>query len=230
MSDRQPPAALLRQAVAHLAPVLPLLTDLGERFAAAGHELALVGGPVRDAFLDRPALDLDFATSARPEETEALLAAWGQATWDMGREFGTIGARRGGTVVEVTTYRADAYDGVTRNPVVAFGDNLEDDLVRRDFTVNAMALSLPDLTFVDPHGGLSDLGARMLRTPSSPEVSFGDDPLRMMRAARFVAQLGFVPAPDVLTAMREMAGSIGIVSAERVRDELVKLLLAPYPR
>jgi poly(A) polymerase len=230
VSDRQPPAALLRQAVAHLAPVLPMLTDLGERFAAAGHELALVGGPVRDAFLDRPALDLDFATSARPEETEPLLAAWGQATWDMGREFGTIGARRGGTVVEVTTYRADAYDGVTRKPVVAFGDNLEDDLVRRDFTVNAMALSLPDLTFVDPHGGLSDLGARMLRTPSSPEVSFGDDPLRMMRAARFVAQLGFVPAPEVLTAMREMAESIGIVSAERVRDELVKLLLAPYPR
>jgi poly(A) polymerase len=227
---RQPPAALLRQAVADLAPVLPVLTDLGQRFAGAGHQLALVGGPVRDAFLGRPALDLDFATSARPEETERVLAAWGSATWDMGREFGTIGARRGGTVVEVTTYRADAYDGVTRKPVVAFGDSLEEDLVRRDFTVNAMALRLPDLEFVDPHGGLADLDARTLRTPSPPEVSFGDDPLRMMRAARFVAQLGFVPAPDVLQAIREMAPSLGIVSAERVRDELVKLLCAEHPR
>jgi poly(A) polymerase len=228
--DRQPPAAVLRQAVTRLAPVLPVLTDLGERFAAAGHELALVGGPVRDALLGREAIDLDFATSARPDETEALLDAWGTATWDMGREFGTIGARRGGTVVEVTTYRADAYDGSTRKPVFAFGDSLEDDLVRRDFTVNAMALRLPDLVFVDPHGGLADLAERSLRTPSPPEVSFGDDPLRMMRAARFVAQLGFVPTPEVLTAMREMSASIGIVSAERVRDELVKLLLAPHPR
>ncbi len=228
--DRQPPAAVLRQAVTRLAPVLPVLTDLGERFSAAGHELALVGGPVRDALLGRDALDLDFATSARPDQTEALLAAWGTATWDMGREFGTIGARRGDTVVEVTTYRADAYDGSTRKPVVAFGDSLEDDLVRRDFTVNAMALRLPGLGFVDPHGGLADLAERSLRTPSPPEVSFGDDPLRMMRAARFVAQLGFVPTPDVLTAMREMVATIGIVSAERVREELVKLLLAPRPR
>ncbi|MGL4175290.1 MAG: CCA tRNA nucleotidyltransferase [Dermatophilaceae bacterium] len=224
------PPTLLRQAVAHLAPVLAVLTDLGERFADAGHELALVGGPVRDAFLARGAVDLDFATSARPETTEQLLTAWGSATWDMGREFGTIGARRGDTVVEVTTYRADAYDGVTRKPVVAFGDRLDEDLVRRDFTVNAMALRLPDLTFVDPHGGLADLQAERLRTPSPPEVSFGDDPLRMMRAARFVAQLGFVPSPDVLDAMRAMAVSIGMVSAERVRDELVKLVLAPHPR
>ena len=230
MPDRQPPAALLRQAVADLAPVLPVLTDLGGRFASAGHELALVGGPVRDAFLGRPALDLDFTTSARPEETEKVLTAWGSAMWDMGREFGTIGARRDGTVVEVTTYRADAYDGLTRKPVVAFGTSLEDDLARRDFTVNAMALRLPDLTFVDPHGGLVDLDARVLRTPSPPEVSFGDDPLRMMRAARFVAQLGLVPAPEVLTAMREMSQSLAIVSAERIRDELVKLLLSDHPR
>jgi poly(A) polymerase len=230
VSTRQPPAALLRQAVANLAPVLPVLTDLGRRFADAGHDLALVGGPVRDAFLGRTAIDLDFTTSARPDDTEAVLAAWGSATWDMGREFGTIGARRGHTVVEVTTYRADAYDGETRKPVVAFGDSLEDDLARRDFTVNAMALRLPDLAFVDPHGGLSDLDAGRLRTPSPPEVSFGDDPLRMMRAARFVAQLGVVPAPEVYAAMRELAGSIGIVSAERVRDELVKLILAPHPR
>ena len=149
----------------------------------------------------------------------------------MGREFGTIGARRGSTVVEVTTYRADAYDGQTRKPVVAFGDSLEDDLVRRDFTVNAMALRLPDLTFVDPHGGLVDLDAGLLRTPSPPEVSFGDDPLRMMRAARFVAQLGFVPGPRGRTPRcATWRRRIEIVSAERVRDELVKLLLAPHPR
>jgi poly(A) polymerase len=230
VSTAQPPAGLLRQAVAHLAPVLPLLTDLGERFAAAGHDLALVGGPVRDAFLGRVATDLDFTTSARPDDTERVLAAWGSATWDMGREFGTIGARRGDAVVEVTTFRADAYDRQTRKPLVAFGDTLADDLVRRDFTVNAMALRLPDLEFVDPHGGLVDLDAGLLRTPSPPEVSFGDDPLRMMRAARFVAQLGFVPAPEVYAAMRDMAASIDIVSAERVREELVKLLLGRHPR
>lgn len=230
MPTRQPSPARLRQAVAELAPVLPVLTDLGERFAAAGHTLALVGGPVRDAFLGRAATDLDFTTSARPDETEAVLEAWGSATWDMGRAFGTIGARRGEVVVEVTTYRADAYDGQTRKPVVAFGDSLDDDLVRRDFTVNAMALRLPDLAFVDPHGGLDDLEEGRLRTPTAPEVSFGDDPLRMLRAARFVAQLGLVPAPEVLAAMRAMADSIAIVSAERVRDELVKLLLARYPR
>ena len=230
VSTRPPSSALLRQAVSHLAPVLPLLTDLGVRFAAAGHDLALVGGPVRDALLGRTATDLDLTTSARPDDTEALLAAWGSTTWDMGREFGTIGARRGSTVVEVTTYRADAYDGRTRKPVVAFGDSLDDDLVRRDFTVNAMALRLPDLTFVDPHGGLDDLAAGLLRTPSPPEVSFGDDPLRMMRAARFVAQLGLAPASEVVAAMRDMAASIEMVSAERVRDELVKLVLGRYPR
>ncbi|KRE42865.1 CCA tRNA nucleotidyltransferase [Knoellia sp. Soil729] len=234
VSSPPPPAALMRQAVARLAPVLPLLTDLGERFTAAGHELALVGGPVRDAFLGRTPPDLDFTTSASPDESEAILKAWGSATWDMGREFGTIGARRRAdgteTTVEVTTYRADAYDGVTRKPVVAFGDSLEDDLVRRDFTVNAMALKLPSLEFVDPHNGLADLDAGVLRTPAAPEVSFGDDPLRMMRAVRFVGQLGLLPTPEVSAAMSAMAESISIVSAERVRDELVKLLLAPDPR
>ncbi|CCH70007.1 putative RNA nucleotidyltransferase [Phycicoccus elongatus Lp2] len=226
----QPSAELLRHAVAHLAPVLPLLTDLGDRFAAEGHSLALVGGPVRDAFLGRTSPDLDFTTSARPDEIEPILARWGGATWDMGREFGTIGARRDDTIVEVTTYRADAYDGVTRKPVVAFGDSLEDDLKRRDFTMNAMALRLPDLTFVDPYAGLPALLDRTLRTPGPPEVSFGDDPLRMMRAARFVAQLGVVPAPEVLAAMTEMATTLEIVSAERIRDELTKLLLADHPR
>ncbi|MFX4286357.1 CCA tRNA nucleotidyltransferase [Janibacter sp. G349] len=228
MSPDLPPE-ILRAAVAHLAPVVPLLTDLGERFAKGGHELALVGGPVRDAFLGRASEDLDLTTSASPDETEAILADWGDAHWDMGRDFGTIGARHRGYTVEVTTYRADAYDGTTRKPVVAFGDNLEDDLVRRDFTVNAMALRLPDLALVDPHGGMLDLAAQRLRTPSTPEVSFSDDPLRMMRAARFVAQLGLVPSPEVLEAMTAAAGTLEIVSAERIRDELVKLLLAADP-
>ena len=223
------PREVIEGAVAHLAPVLPVLLDLGERFAAEGHELALVGGPVRDAFLGRVSTDLDLTTSAATDETEAILRAWGDAHWDMGREFGTIGARRGDLVVEVTTYRADAYDGQTRKPVVAFGDNLEDDLVRRDFTVNAMALRLPGLELVDPHGGMIDLAAGRLRTPSTPEVSFSDDPLRMMRAARFVAQLGLTPSPEVVAAMTEAAPTLEIVSAERVRDELTKLILAPDP-
>ena len=227
--DNPSPDAM-RRAVAHLGPVLPLLSELGERFAAAGHELALVGGPVRDAFLGRTSPDLDFTTSARPEEIERILGPWADTTWDIGKEFGTIGAVKGDATVEVTTYRADAYDGVTRKPVVAFGDSLEDDLRRRDFTVNAMALRLPQLTFVDPYDGLDALVKRRLRTPAPPEVSFGDDPLRMMRAARFAAQLGFDLAADVAEAMQEMAGTIAIVSAERVRDELSKTLLAPAPR
>ncbi len=229
MSTPALPPEVLRAAVAHLAPVVPLLTELGEVFAKGGHELALVGGPVRDAFLGRVSGDLDFTTSARPEETERILDAWGDTIWDMGRDFGTIGARKGDVVVEVTTYRADAYDGQTRKPVVAFGDNLSDDLVRRDFTVNAMALRLPDLELVDPHGGLLDLAAKRLRTPSTPEVSFTDDPLRMMRAARFVSQLGVVPAPEVTAAMTEAAATLDIVSAERIRDELVKLVLGEDP-
>ncbi|MBK6885201.1 MAG: CCA tRNA nucleotidyltransferase [Tetrasphaera sp.] len=220
----------MRRAVANLGPILGLATSLGERFAAAGHELALVGGPVRDAFLGRSSPDLDFTTSARPEESEPILAAWGETTWDIGRAFRTIGTVRGGTTVEVTTYRADAYDRETRKPVVAFGDNLADDLRRRDFTVNAMALRLPSLEFVDPYAGLVDLAARRLRTPAPATVSFADDPLRMMRAARFAAQLGLVPSAEVFAAMRELAGSIAMVSAERVRDELTKLLLAPTPR
>ncbi len=226
----QPSPAALRAAVAHLGPVLPLLTTLGARFAAGGHELALVGGPIRDAFLGRTSPDLDFATSARPEDTEAILEEWADTTWAIGREFGTIGAQKGATTIEVTTYRADAYDGVTRKPVVAFGDSLHDDLHRRDFTINAMALRLPSLEFVDPCDGLTDLAARKLRTPSAPEVSFGDDPLRMMRAARFAAQLRFTIVADAAEALQAMAGTIAIVSAERVREELSKLLLSGAPR
>jgi poly(A) polymerase len=225
-----PTSALLREAVRRLAPLLPLLTELGTRFQDAGHEIALVGGPVRDAFLGRVSPDLDLTTSAMPEQTETILAGWADAHWDVGKAFGTIGARKRNHVVEVTTYRADAYDHATRKPVVAFGDNLLDDLRRRDFTVNSMALRLPSLEFVDPHRGLADLAARVLRTPGAPEVSFADDPLRMMRAARFVSQLGFTARPEVVAAMTEMAPSLAIVSAERIREELVKLILGLAPR
>src|SRR5690606_2170121 len=159
----------------------PRIRSLAERFEQAGFELALVGGPVRDAFLGREAHDLDFATSATPDQILEVIAPVADAHWDIGRAFGTIGARLGDMTVEITTYRADAYDGVTRKPVVAFGDSLEGDLLRRDFTVNAMALRLPGQVLVDPSGGLDALLAQRLRTPVEPEVSFGDDPLRMLR-------------------------------------------------
>ena len=208
----------------------PLLDRLGALFEAAGFELALVGGPVRDAILGRVAPDLDFTTSANPDQTLKLLKPIASATWDIGREFGTIAAQIGDEKVEITSYRADSYDKTTRKPTVEFGDNLEDDLVRRDFTVNAMALRLPSRTFVDPHSGLRDLLLQTLKTPSKPEISFSDDPLRMMRAARFTAQLGFEIEPETFDAMRSMADRIKIISAERVRDELSKLLLAKDPR
>lgn len=229
---------LRRRALEQLATMAPDALDLGERFRSAGFELALVGGPVRDAFLGRASNDLDLTTSASPDDAEPLLAAWGDAHWDIGREFGTVGARRfagrrGATqdvVVEVTTYRTDAYDPTSRKPLVQFGDTLEGDLSRRDFTVNAMAVRVPDLQFVDPFDGLGDLARGVLRTPIDPRRSFDDDPLRMMRAARFVAQLGFRLDDDARAAIVDMAARIEIVSAERVRDELSKLLLAPHPR
>jgi poly(A) polymerase len=206
------------------------LDPLGELFGRAGHELALVGGPVRDAMLGRAHNDLDFATSAHPDETERLLSGWADALWTMGRDFGTIGCRKGPWVVEVTTYRSESYDPASRKPSVDFGDNLEGDLGRRDFTVNAMAVSLPGREFVDPYGGVVDLAHRVLRTPGRPEDSFSDDPLRMLRAARFAAQLGFAVDPAVVEAMTGMAARIEIISAERIRDELVKLVTAPFPR
>jgi poly(A) polymerase len=228
--------ALRRRALEVLTTLAPAAIDLGQRFRAAGHELALVGGPVRDAFLGRLSADLDFTTSADPDQTEAILAEWGHAHWDIGREFGTIGAMRHGTegapdtIVEITTYRSDVYDPASRKPEVSFGSTLEGDLARRDFTVNAMAVRLPDLEFVDPFDGLADLAAGLLRTPVAPSQSFDDDPLRMMRAARFTAQLGFRIVPDVAEALVAMAERVTIVSAERVRDELTKTLLAPDPR
>jgi poly(A) polymerase len=217
-------------AVRELVRISPVVDELGARFTSAGEQIALVGGPVRDAMLGRLHNDLDFTTSARPETTERLLAGWADAIWDMGRSFGTIGCRKGPWQVEITTYRSDRYDADSRKPEVEYGDTLEGDLHRRDFTVNAMALTLPDRTLEDPFGGIVDLAHGVLRTPGTPEESFSDDPLRMMRAARFAAQLGFTVDPAVVAAMTDMAGRIEIVSAERVRDELVKLVLAPQPR
>lgn len=211
----------------------PAVAELARLFDAAGHELSIVGGTVRDAFLGKALsgddVDLDFTTDATPEQTEAVLAPLGKTLWDTGRRFGTIGVRLGGYVCEITTYRSDAYDGTSRKPDVQFGDSLEADLTRRDFTVNAMALRIPQLKLVDPTGGFDDLLHRRLRTPGAPETSFGDDPLRMMRGARFRAQLGFDLDPSAADAAKRMASSLEIVAAERVQQELAKLLLSHEP-
>jgi poly(A) polymerase len=229
----QPPLQIVevqRRVGAELDRIGPVIDDLGVRFSSAGHELALVGGPVRDAMLGRLQNDLDFTTSAHPDVTEKLLKGWADAVWDMGRDFGTIGCRKGEWTIEITTYRSESYDPASRKPDVSYGDTLAGDLGRRDFTVNAMAVRVPGREFEDLHGGIVDLATRTLRTPGRPEDSFSDDPLRMMRAARFAAQLGFDVAPEVVAAMTAMAGRIEIISAERVRDELVKLVCAPEPR
>lgn len=233
----------------------PVIDTLARAFADAGFELAIVGGPVRDALLGRPTNDLDFATDARPDDILRIVTPISTAQWDIGRAFGTIGARvpdagsgaresprplhgsparsaepRGaGAQVEITTYRADSYDGVTRKPTVEFGDTIEGDLVRRDFTVNAMALRVPGRTLVDPAGGVEDLVRGALRTPSDPAVSFGDDPLRMLRAARFSSQLGFDVDPATESAMEELRETLEIVSPERIQGELVKLLATDDP-
>jgi poly(A) polymerase len=222
--------AAQRRLASALVRIGPLVDELGRRFAAAGYELALVGGWVRDALLGRPDSDLDFTTDARPEQVVELVKGWADAWWEVGIAFGTVGARKGERVVEITTYRSEVYRSESRKPEVTYGDSLPHDLVRRDFTVNAMAVALPAHTFVDPHDGLGDLARRVLRTPGRPEDSFSDDPLRMVRAARFAAQLDFEVDLDVVDAMRAMAERITIVSAERVRDELIKLICAPRPR
>ena len=204
---------------------VPRVADaLGEVFAAAGHRLYLVGGPVRDAILRRGSDDLDFATSALPDQTLEILKRHGSTTWTTGQAFGTIGALFRGQRVEVTTFRADSYDRVSRNPIVAYGDNLIDDLRRRDFTINAMAVSVPDHEFSDPFDGIGDLARRIIRTPTEPEESFADDPLRMMRAARFASQLEFDVDADVRRAMTDMAGDLDRITAERIRDEFIKLM------
>ena len=208
----------------------PSVSRLAKAFADAGYELALVGGPVRDAFLGHDVHDLDFTTNARPDDILRIVEPISEAQWDIGRDFGTIGAQIAGEKVEITTYRADQYDGKTRKPEVAFGNSLEEDLIRRDFRVNAMAVRLPQLILVDPSGGVEDLQAKILRAPKSAEVSFTEDPLRMMRAARFASQLGFHPDEETEWAMTEFAGAIENISAERVNEELCKLLQTDHPR
>ena len=221
--------AAQRRAVSELVRIWPVADELAQRFAAAGHALHLVGGPVRDALLGRLGNDLDFCTDAHPDQTLKLLHGWAETTWETGKEFGTIGAARRGLRLEITTFRAEAYDRVRRHPTVRYGTSLEEDLRRRDFTVNAMAVALPEHKFTDPYGGLRDLAEKVIRTPGTPRESFGDDPLRMLRAARFVSQLGFTVAPEVRTAITEMAGDLRRVSAERIRDEFTKLMLGADP-
>ncbi|WP_059010085.1 CCA tRNA nucleotidyltransferase [Streptomyces specialis] len=230
-----------RRAVSELLRVSPIADDLAARFQRAGFSLALVGGSVRDALLGRLGNDLDFTTDARPEDVLRIVRPWADAVWEVGIAFGTVGCRKtapaeavdGGHkdyLLEITTYRSEHYDRASRKPEVAYGDSLEEDLLRRDFTVNAMAVALPQKEFIDPHHGLTDLAERVLRTPGTPEESFSDDPLRMLRAARVAAQLDFTVAEPVRAAMTDMAERIDIVSAERVRDELNKLVLADHPR
>jgi poly(A) polymerase len=221
--QRKAVAALLRK-------VAPVADDLGRLFTARGHELALVGGSVRDVFLTRRSDDLDLTTNAAPDQVLEIIGGWADKIWTMGIEFGTVGLRKGGYKLEITTYRSERYGPKSRKPIVTYGTSLEEDLARRDFTINAMAARLPGHHLVDPFDGLHDLKEGVLRTPGRPQTSFEDDPLRMLRAARFAAEFGFTPTADVRAAMAEMAPRLAKVSAERIRDEFGKLMLAPDPR
>jgi len=219
----------LSERLRDLVKLSPIVDDLAKRFVKAGHELYLVGGSVRDALLGRLHDDLDFTTNATPEQTLEAVRGWHDGTWLAGVQFGTVGVNKQGHRLEITTFRAERYAEDSRNPQVEHVTSVDADLERRDFTINAMALRLPDRTFVDPFGGVRDLAARVLRTPGAPEDSFGDDPLRMLRAARFVAQLDLSPDPALVAAMKQMAGRLSIVSAERIADELTKLLNSQAP-
>lgn len=232
MPDTTADDELLVRAAVQLQPQAPLLGQIGGLFEAAGHQLYLVGGSVRDAVLGRSTTDLDFATDARPARVQELTRGWADAMWETGIDFGTVGVGKGGQRLEITTFRADTYDRVSRNPLVRFGDNLADDLLRRDFTVNAMAVRITAggmTEFIDPLDGRSAVRRRVLDTPAAPEVSFGDDPLRMLRAARFVSQLGFEVAERVRAAMERMAGQLSRITAERVAAELDKMMLGEDP-
>ena len=219
-------------AIRSLIEKAPLASSLAQAFSAKGYTLALVGGPVRDAILGRLGNDLDFTTNAKPEESKKILHGWAEHVWDTGIAFGTVAGKLGETTVEVTTYRSDVYEKDSRKPEVSYGETIEGDLSRRDFRVNSMALELtgPTPEFIDPFDGLSDLTKKILQTPGKPEDSFSDDPLRMLRAARFASQLNFEIAPNVLVAMKEMASRLSIISAERIRDELSKILVSQNPR
>ena len=226
-----PAKAASEIAISALREKAPAAIELAREFARAGFKLALVGGSVRDILLNRLGNDLDLTTDAYPEDSKKILKKWGDDIWEVGIRFGTIGARKNDQVFEVTTYRSEIYAEDSRKPTVAFGKSIDVDLSRRDFTINAMAIELTgEVHFIDPHNGVRDLLLKTLKTPSSPELSFGDDPLRMLRAARFSAQLGFTIAPELLVAMTEMSDRLSIISAERIRDEFVKLLMSPNPR
>jgi poly(A) polymerase len=229
MNEIHSPELVAAQMVIAALRHMPHVMTLGRLFDEAGFELAIVGGPVRDLILNRPVKDFDFTTNATPEQIINVVTTWADAVWDVGIEFGTVGVRLGDDHMEITTYRAEKYDVASRKPDVSFGSDLSEDLIRRDFTINAMAVRIPHLEFVDLFGGVSDLVRKVIRTPREAELSFSDDPLRMMRAARFASQLGFRPVADVIIAATDMADRIEIISAERVRDELTKLLLGEFP-
>src|SRR6201987_3019765 len=220
--QRKAIAALLRERISEVA-------EIGRLFARHGYELALVGGPVRDVLLGQQPGDLDLTTNATPDQVLAIASGWADRTWEVGIAFGTVGLRKGNAIFEITTYRSEQYGRTSRKPDVRYGTSLEEDLGRRDFTVNAMAARLPGYEFTDPFGGFEALKEKVLRTPGPPERSFGDDPLRILRAARFAAKLGFTVADDVRAAMTDQAKRLEIVSAERITNELTKLVLTPDP-
>ena len=229
---KTPIDAAAQLAISTLTSRAPEATELASLFKSAGYKLALVGGPVRDAILGRLGNDLDFTTDAHPKDCEKILNKWADSVWDIGAAFGTVAGKKGEITVEVTTYRSESYDISSRKPNVEFGKTIEGDLARRDFTINAMALELttPEPTFIDLFNGVADLQNKLIKTPGKAEESFSDDPLRMMRAARFMSQLNFEIDPSVLVAIKSMATKLEIISFERIRDEFIKILMSPSPR
>jgi len=229
---KTPIDAATQLAITTLTKQAPAATDLAKQFKAAGFKLALVGGPVRDAILGRLGNDLDFTTDALPKQSEKILEKWADSVWDIGAAFGTVAGKKGEITVEITTYRSESYDSSSRKPDVEFGKSIEADLARRDFTINAMALELTtdQPTFIDLFNGVTDLQNKLIKTPGKPEDSFTDDPLRMMRAARFISQLNFEVDPAIITAIKDMSARLEIISAERIRDEFTKIILSPSPR
>ena len=229
---KTPIDAATQLAITTLSKQAPAATDLAQQFKSAGFKLALVGGPVRDAILGRLGNDLDFTTDALPKQSEKILKKWADSVWDIGAAFGTVAGKKGEITVEITTYRSESYDPSSRKPDVEFGKSIEADLARRDFTINAMALELTteQPTFIDLFNGVTDLQNKLIKTPGKPEDSFTDDPLRMMRAARFMSQLNFAVDPAIITAIKNMSSRLEIISAERIRDEFTKIILSPAPR
>ena len=229
---KTPNKAAAELAITTLTKQAPAATSLATAFKAAGFKLALVGGPVRDAILGRLGNDLDFTTNARPKESEKILNKWADSVWDIGAAFGTVAGKKGEITVEITTYRSENYEKDSRKPAVEFGENIEGDLSRRDFTINAMALELTtdEPIFIDLFNGVDDLQNKVIKTPGKPSDSFTDDPLRMMRAARFMSQLNFTIDESVLVAIKEMAHRLSIISSERVRDEFIKIIMSDNPR